>query len=98
VVVAWPAPAASVLHGSLLVLLLVGVGSLMVSTVRFPSSKQKKSAGALLALLVCLGLLAWLQAAFFAVFFAVYIAATLALNLAWRRGWRGIAPPAVYKD
>ena len=54
----------------------------MVSTVRFPSSKQKKSWGALVLLVVNLGLLAWLQAAYFVLFFVVYIAFTLALNLA----------------
>ena len=98
VVVAWPDPATTVWHGALLVLLLFGVGSLMVSTLRFPSSKQSKSLAALLLLLVNLGLLAWLQAAYFALFFACYIVATLALNLAWLRGWRGIAPPLVYED
>jgi CDP-diacylglycerol--serine O-phosphatidyltransferase len=74
------------------------VGGLMVTTVRFPSSKQKKSRTALVVLLINLGLLAWLQAMYFALFFAVYIAGTLALNLAWKRGWKGIAPPAVYTD
>ncbi|WP_152809110.1 CDP-diacylglycerol--serine O-phosphatidyltransferase [Rugamonas rivuli] len=98
VVVAWPDPAASTLHGGLVVALLFAVGSLMVSTVRFPSSKQKKSWTALVVLLINLGLLAWLQAMYFALFFAVYIAATLALNLAWKQGWRGIAPPVVYED
>lgn len=98
VVVAWPQPAASTLHGGLLVLLLFCVGSLMVSTVRFPSSKQKKSMAALLLLLLNIGLLVWLQAAFFALFFAVYIVATMALNLAWKLGWRGIAPPEVYPE
>jgi len=98
VVVAWPDPAASTLHGGLIVALLFAVGSLMVSTVRFPSSKQKKSWTALVVLVVNLGLLAWLQAMYFALFFALYIAATLALNLAWKQGWRGIAPPVVYED
>jgi CDP-diacylglycerol--serine O-phosphatidyltransferase len=98
VVVAWPDPAASALHGGLIVALLFMVGSLMVSSVRFPSSKQKKSWGALALLLVNLGLLAWLQAFYFALFFAVYIVGTLALNLAWKSGWKGIAPPAVYED
>jgi CDP-diacylglycerol--serine O-phosphatidyltransferase len=98
VVVAWPDPAATVLHGGLIVALLFIVGGLMVTTVRFPSSKQKKSRTALVVLLINLGLLAWLQAMYFALFFAVYIAGTLALNLAWKRGWRGIAPPAVYTD
>jgi CDP-diacylglycerol--serine O-phosphatidyltransferase len=66
--------------------------------VRFPSSKQKKSWTALVLLLVNLGLLAWLQAAYFVLFFAVYIVGTLALNLGWRTGWKGVAPPAVYED
>lgn len=98
VVVAWPNPATQALEGGLIVLLLFGVGSLMVSTVRFPSSKQKKSWGALLVLLVNLALLAWLQVLYFVLFFAVYIAGTLALNGAWRTGWRGVAPPVVYDD
>jgi CDP-diacylglycerol--serine O-phosphatidyltransferase len=98
VVVAWPAPLASALHGYLLALLLFGVGSLMVSTLRFPSSKQKKSVAALLLLLLNVGLLAWLRTSFFALFFAAYVALTVALNLAWHLGWRGIAPPEVYAD
>jgi len=49
-------------------------------------------------LVVNLGLLAWLQAAYFVLFFVVYIAFTLALNLAWKRGWKGIAPPVVYDE
>lgn len=98
VVVAWPDPAATTWHAILILLLLFVVGTLMVSTVRFPSSKQKKSWGALVLLVVNLGLLAWLQAAYFVLFFVVYIAFTLALNLAWKRGWKGIAPPVVYDD
>ena len=98
VVVAWPDPAASVLQGALVVALLFVVGTLMVSTVRFPSSKQKKSATALVILLINLGLLAWLQAAYFVLFFAFYIALTLALNAAWKTGWTGVAPPVIYHD
>lgn len=98
VVVAWPDPAATTWHAILVVLLLFVVGTLMVSTVRFPSSKQKKGWGALVLLVVNLGLLAWLQAAYFVLFFVVYIAFTLALNLAWKRGWKGIAPPVVYDE
>ena len=97
VVVAWPAALVAPWQGYLLLVLLVGVGGLMVSTVRFPSSKQKK--GVLAALvLVCLALLVWLTTAFFALFFACYVALTLALNLAWRLGWRGVAQPQVYVD
>lgn len=97
-VVAWPQPAMTPLHGYLIVLLLVAVGGLMVSTIRFPSSKQKVGATALVVLAICVGLLIWLTTSFFALFFAVYIALTVALNLAWRMGWRGIAPPLVYED
>ena len=98
VVVAWPAPLTSALQAYLLASLLFAVGSLMVSTLRFPSSKQKKSLAALLVLLLNIGLLAWLQTSFFVLFFAVYIGLTLALNLAWHLGWRGVAPPEVYSD
>ena len=98
VVVAWPAPLHTRLQGYLLLVLLVGVGSLMVSTLRFPSSKQKKSRALLGVLLFNLVLLAWLKSSFFAAFFALYVGATLALNLAWRLGWRGIAPPHVFSD
>ena len=98
VVVAWPDPAATTWHAILVVLLLFVVGTLMVSTVRFPSSKQKMSAGLVVVLLVNVGLLVWLQAIYFVLFFLVYIVGTLALNLAWRTGWTGIAPPIIYKD
>jgi CDP-diacylglycerol--serine O-phosphatidyltransferase len=98
VVIAWPDPAATTWHAIMVVLMLFMVGTLMVSTVRFPSSKQKKSWAALALLVVNLGLLAWLQASYFVLFFAVYIAFTLGLNLAWKGGWKGIAPPVVYED
>lgn len=98
VVVAWPDPLATPAQGFMLMLLMIAVGSLMVSTIRFPSSKQPKNKLVFLALAVCAALLAWLQTRFFALFFVVYVCATLALNLAWRGGWRGIAPPAVYED
>lgn len=98
VVVAWPESPETSLHGYLVVLMLFMVGSLMVSTIRFPSSKQKKSAAALLVLALNIGLLAWLGYYYFVLFFVVYIAGTLALNLAWRAGWRGIAPPFTYDD
>lgn len=98
VVVAWPESPETSLHGYLVVLMLFVVGSLMVSTIRFPSSKQKKSAAAFVVLALNIGLLAWLGYYYFVLFFVVYIAGTLALNLAWRAGWRGIAPPLTYDD
>jgi CDP-diacylglycerol---serine O-phosphatidyltransferase len=98
VVVAWPEPLATVGQASMLLALLMGVGSLMVSTLRFPSSKQPLNALTLLLLALNLGLLAWLQTRFFVLFFVIYIGATLLLNFAWHQGWRKIAPPAVYKD
>jgi len=98
VVVAWPESPETALHGYLVVLMLFVVGSLMVSTIRFPSSKQKKSAAAFVVLALNIGLLVWLGYYYFVLFFVVYIAGTLALNLAWRAGWRGIAPPLTYDD
>jgi CDP-diacylglycerol--serine O-phosphatidyltransferase len=98
VVVAWPEPLATLPQAFLLMVLMVAVGTLMVSTLRFPSSKQPKNARMFIGLAVCLALLAWLQTRFFALFFVLYVGATLLLNIAWRGGWRGIAPPKVYED
>jgi CDP-diacylglycerol--serine O-phosphatidyltransferase len=98
VVVAWPDPAASIGQAFLVMLLMVAVGALMVSTIRFPSSKQPKSKAVFVALGVGVLLLVLLQTRFFALFFVLYISATLLLNIAWQGGWRGIAPPKVYED
>jgi CDP-diacylglycerol--serine O-phosphatidyltransferase len=98
VVVAWPAPLTTMLQCVLVMLLMVGVGTLMVSTVRFPSSKQPKSKWLLLVLAVKLALLVWLQSRYFVLFFVVYISLTLLLNLAWMQGWTKIPPPEVYED
>lgn len=98
VVVAWPDPVASIGGAFLVMLLMVAVGALMVSTIRFPSSKQPKSKATFVALGLCVVLLALLQTRFFALFFVFYISATLLLNLAWQSGWRGVAPPKVYED
>jgi CDP-diacylglycerol--serine O-phosphatidyltransferase len=98
VVVAWPDPAASMGQAFLVALLMVAVGALMVSTIRFPSSKQPKSKAIFIALGVCVLLLVLLQTRFFALFFVLYIGVTLLLNIAWQGGWRGIAPPRVYED
>jgi CDP-diacylglycerol--serine O-phosphatidyltransferase len=98
VVVAWPDPVADMAGAFLVMLLMVVVGTLMVSTIRFPSSKQPKSKAVFVALAVCVVLLAVLRTRFFALFFVFYIGATLLLNLAWRGGWAKVAPPKVYDD
>ncbi len=98
VVVAWPTPPLTLAQGYGVMLLMVAVGTLMVSTVRFPSSKQPKSVWLLLVAGAMLALLVWLQTRFFVLFFLVYVSATLLLNIAWQLGWRAIAPPQVYED
>jgi CDP-diacylglycerol--serine O-phosphatidyltransferase len=98
VVAAWPAPVASMGGAFLVMLLMVAVGALMVSTLRFPSSKQPKSKAVFAAIGVCVVLMVLLQTRFFALFFVVYIAAALLLNIAWHGGWTRIAPPKVYED
>jgi CDP-diacylglycerol--serine O-phosphatidyltransferase len=98
VVVAWPDPLVTTSQGFLLMALMIAVGTLMVSTLRFPSSKQPKNKKVLVGLVVCVVLLALLRTRFFALFFVFYISATLLLNIAWRSGWRGVAPPKVYED
>ena len=98
VVVAWPDPVADLAGAFLVMLLMIVVGTLMVSTIRFPSSKQPKSKATFVALGVCAVLLALLQTRFFALFFVFYISATLLLNIAWQAGWTKIAPPKVYDD
>ena len=98
VVVAWPAPVTTMLHAWMVILLMIAVGTLMVSTVRFPSSKQPKSKWLLLVLAVNLALLAWLQTRYFVLFFVVYVSLTLLLNLAWMQGWNKVPPPEIYED
>jgi CDP-diacylglycerol--serine O-phosphatidyltransferase len=93
VVVAWPQPLTTNLQAYLLMALMVAVGTLMVSTLRFPSSKQPKNKAVLFAIVVNLALLAWLQSKFFALFFVIYVSATLLLNIGWQLGWRAIPPP-----
>jgi CDP-diacylglycerol--serine O-phosphatidyltransferase len=97
VVVAWPGPVQTMGQAFMVMALMIAVGTLMVSTVRFPSSKQPKKA-MLIGIAVGLLLLALLQTRFFALFFVFYISATLLLNIAWKGGWTTIAPPRVYED
>jgi CDP-diacylglycerol--serine O-phosphatidyltransferase len=98
VVAAWPEPLVTPGQGFLVMALMVSVGTLMVSTLRFPSSKQPKNKKLLAGVAVCVVLLALLRTKFFALFFVFYISAALLLNIAWRSGWRGIAQPKVYED
>jgi CDP-diacylglycerol---serine O-phosphatidyltransferase len=97
VVLAWPDPVVTMNQAFLVMALMVGVGTLMVSTVRFPSSKQSKQV-MLAGLAIAAVLLVLLQARFFVLFFVLYVSATLLLNIAWRLRWKGIPPPLVYKD
>jgi CDP-diacylglycerol--serine O-phosphatidyltransferase len=98
VVVAWPDPVASMGGAFLVMLLMVAVGALMVSTLRFPSSKQPKSKAVFVALGVGVLLMVLLQTRFFALFFVLYIGVALLLNIAWQGGWTKIPPPKVYED
>jgi CDP-diacylglycerol--serine O-phosphatidyltransferase len=98
VVVAWPDPLVTPFQGYLLMALMVAVGTLMVSMLRFPSSKQPKNNVVFALIAINLALLAWLQTKFFALFFVFYVSATLLLNIAWQQGWRGIPQPEVYED
>jgi CDP-diacylglycerol--serine O-phosphatidyltransferase len=98
VVVAWPEPVASSAGAFAVMALMVAVGTLMVSTVRFPSSKQRLTKGMLIVVAIAVLLLIMLQTRFFVLFFLLYISATLLLNIAWKNGWRGVAPPIVYAD
>jgi len=98
VVVAWPQPVASMGGAFLVMLLMVAVGALMVSTLRFPSSKQPKSKATFVALGVGVALMALLQTRFFALFFVLYIGVALLLNAAWRGGWTRVPPPKVYEE
>jgi len=97
VVVAWPDPVYTMAQAFLVMALMIAVGTLMVSTVRFPSSKQSKKT-MLVGVAIGVVLLALLQTRFFALFFVFYISATLLLNIAWRGGWTKIPPPRVYED
>jgi CDP-diacylglycerol--serine O-phosphatidyltransferase len=74
------------------------VGLLMVSSLGFPSFKERShhpraTIWITVSILFLLCLLVILGRAFFLGFLAVYVLAALALNLAWRLGWEGIRPP-----
>ena len=98
VVVAWPHPLVNFTQAGMLIALVVAVGTLMVSTVRFPSSKQKRSPLLLALVVAAIALLAFLQWKFFVLFFLIYISVTLLMNIGWKMGWRGVEPPEVFED
>lgn len=104
VVVGWPIPAAAPGLAYLLLALLTILGLLMVSNLRFPSSKLGKAHGTATAIFILLiGILAAcllviLRERFFAALFATYAVLALLLNLAWWYGWRGVEPPLRYSS
>jgi CDP-diacylglycerol--serine O-phosphatidyltransferase len=98
VVLAWPDPLVTSVQTWLVMLLMVAVGSLMVSAIRFPSSKQPRNKFVWLFLALCLVLLAWLRTRFFVLFFVFYVSAALLLNIAWQMGWRAVPPPEVVEE
>ena len=98
VVVAWPDPVTQMAQAFMVAALMVVVGALMVSTIRFPSSKHPSGKLMIVIVAVCAVLLAVLQTRFFVLFFLVYVTLTLLLNLGWKMGWRGVAQPKVYDE
>jgi CDP-diacylglycerol--serine O-phosphatidyltransferase len=98
VVVAWPAPLTTMLQAWMLVVLMLCIGALMVSTIRFPSSKQPKNMWTLVIFALMLAGVALLRTRFFVLFFVLYIGFTLLLNIAWKGGWTGIPLPRRYVD
>ncbi|MBD8567257.1 CDP-diacylglycerol--serine O-phosphatidyltransferase [Oxalobacteraceae sp. CFBP 8763] len=98
VVVAWPDPVTQMAQAFMVAGLMVVVGALMVSTIRFPSSKHPSGKLMIVIVAVCAVLLAVLQTRFFVLFFLVYISLTLLLNIGWKMGWRGVAQPKVYDE
>ena len=98
VVVAWPDPVTTMGQTFMVAALMVVVGALMVSTIRFPSSKHPSGKLMIVIVAVCAVLLALLQTRFFVLFFLIYVCLTLLLNIGWKMGWRGVAQPKVYED
>jgi CDP-diacylglycerol--serine O-phosphatidyltransferase len=74
------------------------VGLLMVSSLGFPSLKERShhpraTMWITVSFLFLLCLLVILRSAFFLGFLAVYALVALTLNLGWHLGWEGIRPP-----
>jgi CDP-diacylglycerol--serine O-phosphatidyltransferase len=79
------------------------VGLLMVSSLGFPSFKERShhpraAMWITVSFLILLCLLVILRSAFFLGFLAAYVLAALALNLAWRLVWEGIRPPRAAEE
>ena len=104
VVVGWPSSAATPDLAYLLLALLAIIGLLMVSNLRFPSSKYGKPHGRAAAILFPLiGILVFfllvvLRERVFAALFSTYAVLALLLNLAWWSGWRGVELPLRYSS
>jgi len=98
VILKWPESIASVGMAYLFASSLFAVGLLMVSSLSFPSFKERShhpraTMWITVSFLFLLCLLVILRSAFFLGFLAVYTLLALAVNLAWRFGWGGIRPP-----
>jgi len=105
VILCWPGSPQRPIHAYAYALEIFFVGTLMVSTVRFPSFKKISNSSRVrryltLVILAIVGVLA-----LFIIFmnefplglFTVYILLGLCLNLAWATGWRGISPPVTHE-
>lgn len=95
VILCWPGSPKEASHAYAYAAELFIVGTLMVSTVRFPSFKKMplRPMTQLWIILCLLALLIIFQARFPMGFFAVYLILGMALNVAWKFGWRGIGLP-----
>jgi CDP-diacylglycerol--serine O-phosphatidyltransferase len=77
---------------------LLLVGGLMISNVRFPSSKKcskpKRSSNLTTACIVISLLGAILKyGSFLLLLYVVYLFVTFAINLGWKLGWQKVKPP-----
>jgi CDP-diacylglycerol--serine O-phosphatidyltransferase len=98
VILKWPEPISSTPMAYLFASSLFVVGLLMISSLGFPSFKERShhpmaATWITVSFLFLLCLLVILKSAFFLGFLAVYTLLALALNLGWGFGWKGIAPP-----
>ena len=95
-VVAWPDPGGQHTQAFLVMALMVAVGALMVSTVRFPSSKHPERQG-MIIIVAAAQLLIVLAERFFVLFFLVYISPPAA-SILLAHGLARVAQPIIYAD